>query len=78
MRAKYGESTPVISSGITLRDYKGFTPTVRLRYFGPRDLTSDGINRSKATLLVNAGAGYQIAEKWRISARSFEFARPPQ
>ncbi len=58
----------VISSGITLHDYRGFTPTVRLRYFGPRDLTSDGINRSKATLLVNAGAGYQIAEKWRISA----------
>jgi hypothetical protein len=58
----------VISSGITLHDYRGLTPTLRLRYFGPRDLTSDGINRSKATLLVNAGAGYQIAEKWRISA----------
>jgi len=58
----------VISSGITLHDYRGFTSTVRLRYFGPRDLTSDGINRSKATLLVNAGVGYQIAEKWRISA----------
>jgi len=58
----------VISSGITLRDYKRFTSTVRLRYFGPRDLTSDGINRSRATLLLNAGAGYQIGEKWRISA----------
>jgi outer membrane receptor protein involved in Fe transport len=58
----------VISSGITLHDYKGLTSTLRLRYFGPRDLTSDGINRSKATLLVNAGAGYQIAERWRISA----------
>jgi outer membrane receptor protein involved in Fe transport len=58
----------VIASGITLHDYKGFTSTLRLRYFGPRDLTSDGINRSKATLLVNAGVGYQIAERWRISA----------
>ena len=58
----------VISSGITLHDYKCFTSTLRLRYFGPRDLTSDGINRSEATLLINAGAGYQIAERWRISA----------
>ena len=58
----------VISSGITLHHYKGFTSTLRLRYFGPRDLTSDGINRSKAPLLMNAGVGYQIAEKWRINA----------
>ncbi len=58
----------VVSSGVTLHDYKGFTSTMRLRYFGPRDLTSDGINRSRATLLVNAGAGYQIAERWRVSA----------
>jgi len=58
----------VISSGVTLHDYKGFTSTVRLRYFGPRDLTSDGINRSKATLLLNAEAGYQIGERWHISA----------
>jgi hypothetical protein len=38
-----------------------------LRYFGPRDLTSDGINRSAATLLVSALAGYQFNKKWRIS-----------
>ena len=58
----------VISSGITFHDYKSLTSTIRLRYFGPRDLTSDGINRSNATLLVNAGAGYQMGERWRISA----------
>jgi hypothetical protein len=58
----------VISSGITLHDYKGFTSTIRLRYFGPRDLTSDGINRSNATLLLNAGVGYQFNKQWRISA----------
>jgi Carboxypeptidase regulatory-like domain/TonB-dependent Receptor Plug Domain/TonB dependent receptor len=58
----------VISSGITLHDYKRFTATMRLRYFGPRDLTSDGLNRSASTLLVNTGAGYQIGERWRISA----------
>lgn len=58
----------VIASGITLHNYKGFSSTFRLRYFGPRDLTSDGINRSPSTLLVNAGFGYQIKRTWRISA----------
>jgi len=58
----------VISSGITLHDYKGLISTMRLRYFGPRDLTSDGINRSRATLLLNAEAGYRIGERWRIAA----------
>ena len=58
----------VIASGITLRDYKGFTSTIRLRYFGPRDLTSDGINRSHAALLFNAGIGYKLNKQWRISA----------
>jgi len=57
----------VISSGITLHDYKRLTSTLRLRYFGPRDLTSDGMNRSRATLLINAGAGYRFNNKWRIS-----------
>jgi outer membrane receptor protein involved in Fe transport len=58
----------VISSGITLHDYKGFTSTIRLRYFGPRDLTSDGINRSASTLLVNMGLGYRFNKQWSISA----------
>ncbi len=58
----------VISSGVTLHDWKGLTATTRLRYFGPRDLTSDGINRSAATLLINAGAGYQINKNWRVAA----------
>ena len=58
----------VISSGITLHDLKRFSASLRLRYFGPRDLTSDGIYRSKATALLNAEVGYQIGEKWRVSA----------
>jgi outer membrane receptor protein involved in Fe transport len=58
----------VISSGVTLRDYKGFTSTIRLRYFGPRDLTSDGINRSASTLLLNLGLGYRFNRRWRVSA----------
>jgi hypothetical protein len=58
----------VISSGITLHDYKGISSSLRLRYFGPRDLTSDGIYRSNATALLNGEAGYQIKKKWRVSA----------
>ena len=66
----------VISSGITLHDYKGFSASLRLRDFGPRDLTSDGIYRSNATVLLNAEVGYQINKKWRFVGRILEFAEP--
>jgi outer membrane receptor protein involved in Fe transport len=58
----------VISSGVTLHDYKGFSASLRLRYFGPRDLTSDGIYRSQATALLNARVGYEINKTLRVSA----------
>jgi len=58
----------VISSGITLHDYKGFSSSLRLRYFGPRDLTSDGIFRSNQTVMLNGELGYQIKKKWHVSA----------
>jgi hypothetical protein len=58
----------VISSGVTLHDYKGFSASLRLRYFGPRDLTSDGINRSLKTALLNGGLGYQFNKNWGVSA----------
>ena len=57
----------VISSGITLHDLNGFSSSLRLRYFGPRDLTSDGNYRSSETILLNAEAGYQLNKTWRIS-----------
>jgi len=58
----------VMASGITLHDLKGFSGSLRLRYFGPRDLTSDGTYRSKATALLNAAVGYQINKTWGVSA----------
>jgi hypothetical protein len=58
----------VISSGITLHDYKGFSTSLRLRYFGPRELTSDGFFRSNETVLLNGEVGYQINKKWRVSS----------
>ena len=57
----------VISSGITLHDFHRFSSSLRLRYFGPRDLTSDGIYQSSQTVLLNAEAGYQINKTWRIT-----------
>ncbi len=61
----------VISSGITVQSYKGFWGSLRLRAFGPRNLTSDAIYRSSATTLLNAEVGYQIGETWRVSAECF-------
>jgi hypothetical protein len=58
----------VISSGIAVPDLKGFLASLRLRYFGPRDLTSDGIYRSQATALLNGEVGYRIGERWRVTA----------
>jgi len=58
----------VIASGVTVPDFKGLLGSLRLRYFGPRDLTSDGIYHSQATALVNAEVGYRIGETWRLSA----------
>ena len=57
----------VISSGVTLHSLNRFSGALRLRYFGPRSLTSDGIYRSPATALVNAGLGYQINSTWGLS-----------
>jgi hypothetical protein len=57
----------VVSSGVTLHDYKGFTASLRLRYFGPRDLTSDGVYRSQATALLNGEIGYRFNHRWRVA-----------
>ena len=54
----------VASAGATMHDYKRFSASLRLRAFGPRDLTSDAIYRSNATVLFNAEVRYRITEKW--------------
>jgi hypothetical protein len=57
----------VISSGVTLHNYRGFTSSLRLRFFGPRDLTSDSLYRSQATALLNGELGYRFTPKWHVS-----------
>ena len=58
----------VVSSGATMQDYKRFSASLRLRFFGPRDLTSDAIYRSSATALLNAEVRYQITRNWGVVA----------
>jgi hypothetical protein len=57
----------VISSGATLHDLKGFSSSLRLRYFGPRSLTSDGLYQSNQTVLLNGEIGYQFFKKWHMT-----------
>jgi hypothetical protein len=58
----------VISSGVALHDLKGFTSSLRLRYFGPRPLSSDGLYQSSQTVLLNGELGYQFNKKWHVTA----------
>jgi TonB-dependent Receptor Plug Domain len=61
----------VISSGIKVQSYKGFWGSLRLRAFGPRNLTSDAIYRSSITTSFNAEVGYHIGETWSVSTEFF-------
>ncbi len=58
----------VVASGVVLHDLRGFSSSLRLRFFGPRDLTSDGMYRSNSTALLNGEIGYNFLDKWRASA----------
>ncbi|HTR25739.1 MAG TPA: hypothetical protein VMI10_17315, partial [Terriglobales bacterium] len=61
----------VISSGVTVQNFKGFWGSLRLRAFGPRNLTSDAIYQSRSTILLNAEVGYRFNDKWRVEAQLF-------
>jgi len=41
---------------------------LRLRYFGPRPLTSDNLYKSNETVLLNGEVGYQFFKKWHVEA----------
>jgi outer membrane receptor protein involved in Fe transport len=61
--------------GVALHDLgdwaKRWSGGMRLRYFGPRDLTQDGSVHSKATSLVYAGLAYAFAEGWSLGLDVF-------
>jgi outer membrane receptor protein involved in Fe transport len=68
----YGREVPeavrwVVAGGTTLRNYKRLSASMRLRYFGPRPLTSDALYQSPSTTLVNLGANYQLNKNWSLA-----------
>ena len=40
---------------------------MRLRYFGTRSLTSDGLYQSNQTVLLNGEASYRFNKKWHVT-----------
>jgi len=68
---QYGKEVPeavrwVVSAGATMQDVRGFSASLRLRYFGPRPLTSDALYTSPSTALVNLGATYKFSSNWSL------------
>ena len=68
---QYGKEVPeavrwVVAAGATAKDYKGFSSSLRLRYFGPRPLTSDAIYTSPSTALVNFSSTYKFNKNWSV------------
>ncbi len=63
-----GSVEAVIAAGVSVHNLPGiFAPwsgSVRLRYFGPRDLIEDGSVTSDSTTLVNAQISYHINQHW--------------
>jgi len=57
-----------LSGGVTVKVTGGWDATLRLRYFGPRPLVSDGSVKSDSTTIVNLGVGYRINRIWRLTA----------
>jgi outer membrane receptor protein involved in Fe transport len=66
-----GSIETVFAAGISVHDLPGiwraWDASVRLRYFGPRDLIEDGSQQSDSTTLVNAQIGYEFNETWSTS-----------
>jgi len=68
---QYGKEVPeavrwVVAAGATAQNYKGFSASLRLRYFGPRPLTSDALYTSPSTALVNLQASYKFNKNWSL------------
>ena len=64
-----------IDAGIALHDLEGWAKNwsggLRLRYFGPRNLTQDGLVHSQSTSLVYADLAYQFGENWSVGLSIF-------
>src|SRR5262245_10828766 len=61
----------VASAGVSVEGLRGFSGSLRLRYFGPRPLVEDDSVRSGATQLLNARVGYQLPRGVRLDLDLF-------
>jgi hypothetical protein len=59
-----GALDTVLSTGVTLASEVGMFGTVRLRYFGPRQLVEDGSVESASSTVVNLKTGYRSEHEW--------------
>ena len=61
----------MVSAGVAIDNLRRTLGSLRWRYFGPRALTEDNSQRSKATSLFEGAAGYQLTKKVRVTAEVF-------
>jgi outer membrane receptor protein involved in Fe transport len=66
-RSVEGAIDTVVAAGVTVRDQSGWSGSLRLRYFGPRDLDAAGTARSEQTIMLNASVSYQFAANWEAT-----------
>ncbi len=64
-----------IDGGIAVHDLDGpwhdWSGGLRLRYFGPRSLTQDNSQKSRATMLVYLNVGYALSQTWSVGLDVF-------
>ena len=56
-----------LAAGVTVSSQGGWEASLRLRYFGPRPLTSDGSVNSASTAIVNLGTAYRFSRRWGVT-----------
>ena len=61
----------VLAAGVTVHDAGGWSTSLRLRYFGPRNLISTAAVKSEETILLNWDAKYQINKTWSAGVEIF-------
>lgn len=60
--------------GLTVDQLGPWSGGLRLRYFGPRPLTTDNSVRSRASLTLNGRLGYRIDKSTRVELEGFNLA----
>ena len=66
----------VIAAGLTVHERGRVGGSLRLRHFGPRALTEDGMARSRRTTIVNGQIGLAINPRTRLVLDAFNLFDP--